>query len=109
LSAKVEEPALMRRATSLDNPERPRRPRTPAGSFPAQLTSLIEREQETVAARDILRREGVRLLTSARPGGEVLEGLASLILPMCGRTPQARAWADSENDLSERRTALRKR
>ena len=41
----------------------------PKSNLPVQLTPLIGREREIEAARDLLRRPEVRLLTLSGPGG----------------------------------------
>ena len=50
-------------------PERPGGPAPRNSNLPEQLTPLTGRETEIEAARDLLRRAEVRLLTLSGPGG----------------------------------------
>ncbi len=59
----------MRQPTSVRNPKQLTEPQASGGDLPVQLTSLIGRERETDAAREILHRDDVRLLTLVGPGG----------------------------------------
>jgi predicted ATPase len=53
-----------------------------AGALPVPATPLVDREQETAAATDLIERQGARLITFTGPGGV---GKSRLALQAAGR------------------------
>ncbi len=54
----------------------------PAGALPAPATPLVDREQETTQMKDLVVRQGVRLITLTGPGGV---GKSRLAVEVAGR------------------------
>jgi len=67
----------------------------PPGTLPSAATPLIGREQDAKAARDLVLREGVRLVTFTGPGGVGKSRLALEVARMLSsQFPHGAQWVD---------------